>query len=70
MGSSLLTRPDLGAIAEFEQRLVHLEALVKEMRAELNALKVQLPEEDLIRLEKMKAYQRLADQMLNVSAKA
>jgi regulator of replication initiation timing len=70
MGSSLLVRPDLGAISQLEQRLVHLEALIKEMRAELNGLKVQLTEEDLIRLEKMKAYQRLADQMLNVSAKA
>lgn len=67
MGSSLLMRPDLGAIAELEQRLVHLEALIKEMRAELNALKVQLTEEDLVRLEKMKAYQRLADQMLKAS---
>ena len=67
MSKSFARQPlEPGCIQEFEQRVIQLEALVKEMRHELETLKARVTEEDMHTLRKMQAYQRLADSMLGM----
>lgn len=55
---------DIYHIKELELRLLQMEAVMHEMRAELEAVKSKVSEEEIQKIEKMYAYQRAIDDLL------
>lgn len=65
MGKQYLFRKnnsDFSQIKEFELRMLNLEAIITEMRNELEFLRSQVSEDDLLRVEQMQKYQAAIDQ--------
>lgn len=60
---------DISYIKELEMRLLQMEAVMHEMRAELEAVKSKVTEEDIQKIEKMYAYQRAFDDLLKTPNK-
>jgi hypothetical protein len=59
--NSQISRND--QLQELEWRLLQMEALVKELRQEVAVLKTSVREEDLLSLQKMRAYQKRVDNL-------
>lgn len=57
---------ELDAFQQMEQRVYQLEALVQEMRLEIEFLRTAVHPDNQRRLEKMQAYQRQFDQMFGL----
>ena len=52
---------DISRIQELELRVLNLEAVVKDLKVELNTLKQSVNEEDIEKIQKYQSYQRTFD---------
>lgn len=71
MGKQYLFRKntqDLSHIQEFELRIMNLEAILMDMKQELEEMRQQVSEEDLEKIEQMQKYQQAIDQHFKFKA--
>ena len=53
---------DLSNVKEFELRILNMESIIRELRTELESLKSQMSEDDLIQADRMYRYQHAIDE--------
>lgn len=58
----------ISRVQEIELRIANLEAILTELKMDLEVIRVDVKEEELKKVEKLNKYQKVIDSMLNSQA--